>query len=65
MTTFTVKQTIACYVTWTYKVDAETEYEAQKLTLDSLGETIGDPEIGDCLESWPERFEIIKHEGTL
>lgn len=50
MVRFRVKQTMPCWVTWTYEIEAPTEDEAREAFYqgDHSG-PIGEPEIGDMV----------------
>ncbi len=60
MPTFVIKDKLACYVTWTYTVEAEDEESAMEAFRESDWQQQGEPEIGDCIDSWPQETTMEK-----
>jgi hypothetical protein len=50
MKRFILEETQACWVTWTYEIDAETEEEARRKLSEGDSCQVGGPDIGDCLD---------------
>ena len=58
MSTYLIRDKIACYVTWTYAVEADDEASAMEAFRESEWKHQGEPEIGDCIDSWPQETTI-------
>ena len=57
MSKFIIRDTLPCYVTWTYEVEAESQEVAERAYTDGEATTIGEPEIGDCIDGVPSQTE--------
>lgn len=63
MAKFRVRQRIACWVTWTYEIEAKNQSEAEEAFYQGDHDVaIGEPVIGDSL--WycdtEEEFELVE-----
>lgn len=50
MTKYRIESTVACFVTWRYEVEAESEEHAKQLYRDGNAGDCGEPMIGDAIE---------------
>jgi len=51
MPKFIIRDTLPCYVTWTYEIEADSEDDAMDKFMDGDHDTPKEPEIGDNI-SW-------------
>jgi hypothetical protein len=59
MATYKLSETVACYVTWTRTVEAESEAEARGAFFDGAGEADEEgPFIGDSISGFIETVEV-------
>lgn len=58
MPRYRITDKIPYYVTWTYEVDATSEADAQQAFIDGDAESVGLPEIGDCIDFAPQATTI-------
>jgi len=60
MPQFRIKDTIPCYVTWTYTVEADSESAAREAFIDQDESIrpVGLPDIGDCVDFLPQTTVI-------
>lgn len=60
MPKYIVSQSIPCWVTWSYEIEAETEEDARNQYLDGdLGKALG-YKIGNNIEFIPDEIEVKK-----
>ncbi len=59
---YTIKETMACWVTWTRVVEADDEYTAVDMFFNGEGEPVGEPDIGDCIDYIECPLEVIEGE---
>lgn len=64
MPKFLIKDRQACWVTFRYVVEADTEEDAEQAWMDGDTGTVLDDEIGDCIDFLDGGTEIVPHKET-
>lgn len=57
MAKFIIRDTMACYVTWNYEVEAESEDAARELWMEGRATALGET-IGDSIDFLPQQVEV-------
>ena len=58
MKAFYIRETVACFVTFTKRIEAENEKAALDLWREGGGDDEGAAEIGDTIDYVPQEIEI-------
>jgi hypothetical protein len=62
MAKFKVTDTQACWVTWTYEVEAKDKDAAMDKWIEGDSIPIGEPEIGDSIDQYDPILEVTTDE---